>query len=102
LVKWRQFAPSTTHLFNTYGQTECTAVTTCAEITSDLAGGIIPLGKPVQNVSVHIFDEQLQPTPLGQSGELYVAGPGLARGYLDQPELTANKFINFPNDSKLN
>lgn len=101
LVKWRQFAPSTTHLFNTYGQTECTAVTTCAEITSDLAGGIIPLGKPVQNVSVHIFDEQLQPTPLGQSGELYVAGPGLARGYLDQPELTANKFINLPNDSKL-
>ena len=98
LVKWRQFAPASTHLFNTYGQTECTAVTTCAEITSNLTDGIIPLGKPVQNVSVHIFDEQMQPSPLGHPGELYVGGPGLARGYLDQPELTANKFISLPND----
>ncbi len=96
LVKWHKYAPANIHLFNTYGQTECTAVTTCVELTQGLTDGFVPLGRPVKNVGVFILDEQLLPVPNGQSGELYISGPGLARGYLHQPELTSQKFINPP------
>ncbi|MFM8322963.1 MAG: amino acid adenylation domain-containing protein [Chloroflexota bacterium] len=95
-AQWRRLAPPELRLFNTYGQTECTAVTTCAELGGDLAGGVVPLGRPVENVQVYLLDETLQPAPDGQPGELYVGGAGVGGGYLNRPELTAEKFIANP------
>jgi amino acid adenylation domain-containing protein len=96
LEQWRQMVPAAVQLFNTYGQTECTAVTTCGELLPGLSGGVIPIGWPVENVQVYLLDEHLQPVADGQPGELCVGGPGVARGYLNQPELTAQKFVANP------
>lgn len=56
----------------------------------------LPLGRPIANVSIYILNGNLQPVPIGAPGELCIGGPGIARGYLDRPELTAEKFISNP------
>lgn len=80
--------------FNVYGPTECTVDTTCVRITSDDRFPI--LGKPLPNVECYVLDKYRQPVPAGIPGELYVGGCGLARGYLNQPELTAKAFLENP------
>ena len=96
LAEWYQFVPRTVRLFNTYGQTECTAVTTCCELLPSLPAGDVPLGKPVHNVRAYLLDDQRQPVSLGETGELYVGGVGVGRGYLGQPEMTNKHFISDP------
>lgn len=84
-------------LINGYGPTENTTFTCCHPITiADAAGGSIPIGRPIANTQVYLLDESLQPVPIGVPGELYTGGDGLARGYLNQPELTADRFIPNP------
>src|SRR5262249_55494962 len=56
----------------------------------------VPIGRPFANTRIHILDRNLQPVPAGVPGELHIAGPGLARGYFKDPELTAKKFIPDP------
>jgi non-ribosomal peptide synthetase component F len=56
------------------------------------------LGKPIKNAEVHLLDSDLRPVPDGETGQLYIGGAGLARGYLGLPELTAEKFIRVPVD----
>lgn len=86
-----------TRLINGYGPTENTTFTTCHAITrDDLAKPGIPIGKPIANTTVHLLDEQLRPVPAGIPGELCTGGDGLAIGYLNAPELTAEKFIDHP------
>ncbi|MBE9178017.1 amino acid adenylation domain-containing protein [Oculatella sp. LEGE 06141] len=82
------------HFFNAYGPTEATIWATVAE----LHPGDPPLtiGRPIQNTQVYILDASLNPVPVGIPGELYIGGAGLARGYLNQPELTAERFIAHP------
>ncbi|MCY7283313.1 MAG: amino acid adenylation domain-containing protein, partial [Cyanobacteria bacterium CAN_BIN43] len=80
--------------FNAYGPTEGTV---CATVSEPLDGRTAtPIGRPIQNVEVYIFNSDLQPLPIGVSGELHIGGAGLAQGYLNRPELTAAKFIPHP------
>ncbi len=92
-----QQAPPTSLPFtvvNNYGPTENTVVTTsgCVEAGQDLP----TIGRPIANIQVYLLDAHLQTVPVGARGELYISGAGLARGYLNLPELTAERFISHP------
>ncbi len=80
-------------IINNYGPTEGTILTTSYLLTDPEK---ILIGKPINNIAVHILDGNLTNTPIGIIGELYIGGAGLARGYLNKPELTAEKFIPNP------
>ena len=93
---WRRTNP-TVRVTNTYGPTEATVITLLYPLPDILpADRQIPLGKPLANTQVAILDADLKPLPIGIPGELYIAGAGLARGYLNAPELDAQKFIPNP------
>ncbi|BFH65522.1 non-ribosomal peptide synthetase [Paenibacillus azoreducens] len=88
--KLKTFSKQHYDLYNCYGPTENTVVTT-AYLVTELQENI-PIGYPISNSQVYIMDAYGQPQPIGVAGELCIAGEGLARGYLNQPELTAEKF----------
>ncbi|HEX2641388.1 MAG TPA: amino acid adenylation domain-containing protein, partial [Thermoanaerobaculia bacterium] len=79
--------------FNLYGPTEMTAVCVTQEWTEE---GAPPIGRPILNSRAHVLDRWLAPAPLGAEGELYLTGPGIARGYLGRPDLTAERFLPDP------
>ena len=86
-------AISGAELFNEYGPTEGT-------VWSSVYGDCVndrrtptPIGKPISNIQMYIVDEEQEPAPIGVRGEIYIAGMGLARGYLGKPELTAERFL---------
>ncbi|MGY2377744.1 amino acid adenylation domain-containing protein [Pseudomonas sp. SDO524_S393] len=83
------------HLLNGYGPTEATTFSTTFEITTAGEGGI-PIGRPIANAQAYVLDGRQQPLALGVVGELYIGGAGVAKGYLNQPQLTAEKFIPNP------
>jgi len=80
-------------VINHYGPTENTVVSTCAQATS---GNVPPIGKAIANARVYVLDEEFQPVPVGMAGELYVGGASLARGYVNRPDLTAERFVPDP------
>jgi amino acid adenylation domain-containing protein/non-ribosomal peptide synthase protein (TIGR01720 family) len=80
-------------IYNIYGPTEATIYATLAEIDNVKQ---IDIGKPLQNMQAYVLDDAMNLMPAGIIGELYLGGAGIARGYLDQPELTAEKFIANP------
>ncbi|WP_199326293.1 non-ribosomal peptide synthetase [Nostoc parmelioides] len=82
-------------VINGYGPTENTTFTCCYSVTDICESNTVPIGRPINNTQVYILDNHLNPVPVGVPGELYVAGDGLARGYLNQPTLTAERFINW-------
>jgi amino acid adenylation domain-containing protein len=84
-------------LVNNYGPTECTVVATSAVIAAGRPrDGLPPIGFPIDNVRIHILDEQLREVPKGVPGEIYIGGDGVARGYRNRPDLTAERFIADP------
>jgi amino acid adenylation domain-containing protein len=84
-------------LVNHYGPTEYSVVTTWAPVVTGPAADTAPsIGRPIANTQVYVLDRQRQPVPIGVPGELYISGAGLARGYLNQPVLTAERFLPAP------
>jgi amino acid adenylation domain-containing protein len=83
-----------TRFFNVYGPTECTVDATWIAVQNAPALQTMPtIGRPIPNAQVYILDKNLQPVAIHMTGELYVGGNGVARGYLNAPELTAEKFV---------
>jgi amino acid adenylation domain-containing protein len=78
-------------LWNMYGPTETTIWSSAAQVTRDDAP--INIGQPIANTQLYILDPHLQPVPMGVTGELHIGGLGLARGYRNRPELTAERFV---------
>jgi amino acid adenylation domain-containing protein len=81
-------------LWNLYGPTETTIWSTAHRLDDDPKK--VSLGRPIANTQVYLLDERLQPVPIGVTGELFIAGDGLARGYLDRPDLSAERFMANP------
>ncbi|HEX5883538.1 MAG TPA: amino acid adenylation domain-containing protein, partial [Pyrinomonadaceae bacterium] len=86
----------TVRLCNLYGPAETTINATSWEAQSGTNAATVPIGKPVANVGVYVLDQWLKPVPLGVVGELYVDGSGLARGYEERADLTAEQFMPNP------
>ena len=84
------------HMFNAYGPTETTTFATTYEITADPHGKSIPIGRPIAQTQLYILDAQRKLVPMGAVGEIYIGGAGVALGYLNRPELTAERFIESP------
>ena len=81
------------NVYNIYGPTETTI---CVVVDELEKGKEITIGKPISNTQIYIVDQYMQPTPIGVTGELCIAGDGVGAGYLNRPELTAEKFIDNP------
>ena len=99
VVAWHKRVNAGVRLVNTYGPTETTvAVTMCDLRPEDPRLGLntVPIGRPLANATAYVLDESLRPVPIGAPGELYIGGPGVARGYVKRPELTTEKFIPDP------
>jgi amino acid adenylation domain-containing protein len=90
----RELIPRCSSLWNMYGPTETTIWSTVTHVTSTESR--IPIGRPIANTQVYIVDRELREVPVGGTGELLIGGIGLARGYLNNPELTAERFIPDP------
>lgn len=87
----KDFWQNEVDLFNCYGPTETTVCTSMTKFNKSMTEKCI--GKPLANVQFYVMDHHLQPRPIGAIGELYIGGASVARGYLNQPQLTAEKFI---------
>jgi len=85
-----------TELFNVYGPTEATVVSSSYMLNRKNLSSNVPIGKPIANYMMYILNSFSNPQPIGVIGELYISGVGLARGYLNRPELTAEKFVDNP------
>ncbi|MEV3856887.1 amino acid adenylation domain-containing protein [Streptomyces sp. NPDC050095] len=93
--RWRALAPQT-ELINEYGPTEASVGTCVFPVTAEEAGEVMPIGRPLPNMTMYVLDERLALAPIGVPGELYVGGTGVARGYAGRPDLTAERFVPDP------
>jgi amino acid adenylation domain-containing protein len=94
--KFRSFCGPDTRVINSYGVTESTIDSTWFESERAEGEGPVPLGKAFPNTDLYILDATGQPAPIGVPAELFIGGDGLARGYLDSPALTAERFVPHP------
>ncbi|WP_341274856.1 amino acid adenylation domain-containing protein [Clostridium beijerinckii] len=92
--KLKYYEEKVYNIYNNYGPTEYTVVSTAFKVERDYKN--IPIGKPIGNTNIYILDKNKKLLPIGVAGELYVAGDGLARGYVNNKELTSEKFIDNP------
>ena len=92
----RFFSHLKTELHNLYGPTEAAVDVTCWPCERESERRVVPIGRPIANVQIHLLDERMEPVAVGVAGELYIGGVCLARGYLNRAELTAERFIPHP------
>jgi amino acid adenylation domain-containing protein len=83
-------------LYNFYGPTESTIDATFWKCALEDGRGAVPIGRPVGNLQAYVLDSRMKPVPIGVPGQLYIGGAGLARGYQEKPDLTAEMFIPNP------
>jgi amino acid adenylation domain-containing protein len=95
LVEQLYSRTSVRRVFNLYGASEASTYTTCAALKRG-ASGPVPIGRPIANTQVYLLDGHLRLAQVGEEAEIHVGGVGLARGYINQPELNARKFIPHP------
>jgi amino acid adenylation domain-containing protein len=86
----------TLRIVNGYGPTESTAFATVKRVETCATDTRIPIGRVISNTEVYVLDEEFLPVPCGFEGEIFIAGDGLARGYLGEPALTAERFVPNP------
>ena len=102
VVAWTGKVSSRVRLINSYGPTETTVVATAFEISGGATmasiGGRVPIGKPLPHLRCFVLDADFRVVPPGVAGELHIGGAGLARGYLNQPEKSAESFVASPLD----
>ena len=79
-------------IFNEYGPTEATVWATVFRCNSPVEGESVPIGRPIANTRIYLLDGQCQLVPVGMPGEIFIGGTGVARGYMNRPELTAERF----------
>ncbi|HBH81841.1 MAG TPA: non-ribosomal peptide synthetase, partial [Nitrospira sp.] len=90
-----QLLPHAT-LYNEYGPTEATVWCSVYQTTREETAARVPIGKPIAHMQLYVLDERLHPMPIGIPGELYIGGECLARGYVNQPALTQERFLSNP------
>ncbi|TXH18571.1 MAG: amino acid adenylation domain-containing protein [Mycobacterium sp.] len=95
-VVQRFWATLDADLWNEYGPAEAAITTTAFHCERATSGPPVPIGRPIANVTIHIVDAQLQPVPVGVPGEVLIGGANVGRGYLNQPDATAARFIANP------
>ncbi|MFZ0803665.1 MAG: amino acid adenylation domain-containing protein [Terriglobales bacterium] len=98
LDRWHSLAGRKVRWVNTYGPSEASVIATAYEPASAESGTLsnVPIGRPIANVRVYLLDASLDPVPIGERGELYIGGVGIAQGYLNRPTLTEEKFVSDP------
>ncbi|MFF2076326.1 non-ribosomal peptide synthetase [Kitasatospora sp. NPDC058162] len=87
-------------LYNLYGPAEITTACTAHRVTAeDAQSDVIPIGRPLDGVELRVLSPELEPVTAGETGELFVSGPGVARGYQDRPDLTDERFLDLPGEN---
>jgi amino acid adenylation domain-containing protein len=92
-------ADSVCRVVNHYGPTETTIWSTLKQVET-VGNGVVEIGRPIANTQLFVLNPSLQPAPVGVAGELFIGGDGLARGYLNRAELTAERFVPHPYSSQ--
>ncbi len=89
-------------IYNEYGPTEAVVGCMIYKYNPNIdTEGAVPIGKPIDNTNIYILDKNYNPMPIGKSGEICISGDGVCRGYLNKPDLTAEKFVKSPFDNKV-
>ncbi len=96
--EWHRHVGNAVQVFNTYGPTETTVIATLCNLTATACGldGELPIGQALAGLQTHVLTPDLKPVLMGDVGELYIGGAGVARGYRNRPELTEQRFIQNP------